>query len=288
MTRWPNTVAVGSFVADVDRAGGPGFRVTASLVGWTDAAPVKGSLEERSQQDGGFDGPLLKGARLITMSGFVEGGDPVDAMRVADELQALLPREAYEFVVDNAAVGIRTAMVRVTTGVAIDWDGDEAFTYTITFRAADPLKYGPAWFDSTTLSGSAAGSGRVWPRVWPRDWGVPAGVTPGSVAVPNAGNAPYWPRLRIDGPVENPVVQCVETGDRITVNAAIPAGGWIDVDCGERHVTYGANADDLENLTDWSGTWLAIPPGGASLSYSADTADASAVLHVQGVEGAWH
>lgn len=287
MSGWPNTVAVGAFVADVDEAGGSEVRATASLVGWTDGAPVKGSLEERSQQDGGFDGPLLKGARLITMSGLVKGSDAVDAMSVADELQALLPRELYEFVVNNRAVGIRTAMVRVTSAVVIDWLDDEEFSYTITFRAADPLKYGPAWFGSTTLSGSAAGTGRVWPRVWPRDWGVPAGVTPGSIVVPNAGNAPYWCRLRMDSPVDTPVVTCLETGDRLTVNAAIDSG-WIDVDTGERHVTYGANADDLEYLTDWSGSGLAIPPGGATLTYSADSADASALLHVYGFEGAWH
>jgi hypothetical protein len=116
---------------------------------------------------------------------------------------------------------------------------------------------------------------------------VPAGVTPGSLFVPNAGLAPYWAQLRIDGPVPNPVVGCVETGDSIRWGATIGTGQWVDIDTGERHVTFGANQDDVRYLAQAAGQWLVIPPGGATFTFVGDTADPAAKLSVFGYEGAW-
>jgi hypothetical protein len=164
---------------------------------------------------------------------------------------------------------------------------DRQFTFDLAVTATDPLLYGPAWFGSTTMAGTSAGAGFSWPLSWPWNWGVPAGVTPGSLFVPNAGLAPYWAQLRIDGPVPNPVVTCIETGDTIRWGATIPAGQWVDIDTGERHVTFGANQDDVRYLAQAAGQWLVIPPGGATFTFDGDTADPAAKLSVFGYEGAW-
>jgi hypothetical protein len=204
-----------------------------------------------------------------------------------DELSALSPRESYEFVVDEPITGPRSALVRVTGLSDPEWVSPVGFTYTMQLTAPDHLRYGPAWFGSTTMAGTSAGAGFSWPLSWPWNWGVPAGVTPGSLFVPNAGLAPYWAQLRIDGPVPNPVVGCVETGDTIRWGATIPAGQWVDIDTGERHVTFGANQDDVRYLTQAAGQWLVIPPGGATFTFDGDTADPAAKLSVFGYEGAW-
>jgi len=287
MLAWPNTVMVGDFLADLVDDAGAGFRVTAKLTGWVDAPPIRSAIEDRSQQDGGFDAPGLFSSRVLTLAGFVEAPAHGDALAVMDQLNALLPRERYLLTVDNAAIGPRSAWVRVTTGVVIEEHGQTAFSYTITFTAPDHLKYGPDWQGSTTLAGIAGSGGRKWSRVWRRDWGVPAGVTPGSVFVPNNGLAPYWPRLIINGPVPNPTVRCLETGDVLRFDGTLLAGQWLNVDGRERHVTFGRNLDDVRYLADVTGNWLAVPPGGATFTFDGDTADPAASLDVLGWEGAW-
>ena len=240
--------------------------------------------EEKSQQAGAYPTHAETASLPVTVTG--------QAVYASDEMAALERRELLALVEDIVPVTVTDAAgtgIRLveTDSFVISPVIDRIFTYTLVVTACDPLLYGLPTVGFATLAGSIAGAGRVWPRVWPRDWGVPAGVTPGAVAVPNDGLAPYWPTLRIDGPVTNPVIGVVETGDTLTINATIPAGQWVDIDAGERHVTFGANADDIRNLTDAAGNWLAIPPGGATFTYSADSADAAATLQVNGAQGAW-
>lgn len=284
MSAWPNTVTVGSFVGDYDVSGDS--RVTVNLTGWDDGPAIRSGITERAGQNGGWDAPGVYGVRVIGMDGLVDQPDEASAQAIADELSALSPRDLHLFTVTKASAGTRTAMVRVTQRAVLEWLTSECFTYSMQFTAADPLRYGLPWYSGdVSLASAVPGTGRVWPRVWPRDWGVAPGVIPGAVTVPNAGLATYWPTVRINGPVTNPVVGIAETGDVIAFNQTIPAGQWIDIDCGARHVTFGANADDVYYLTDVQGRWLGIPPGGASFTYGADSGTGTA--QVTGYEGAW-
>jgi hypothetical protein len=104
--------------------------------------------------------------------------------------------------------------------------------------------------------------------------------------VPNVGTATYWPVLRIDGPVINPVVTVNETGDWVRINRTVLAGQWLDIDAANRRVMLNGSVS-LAGAVTYSGRWLGIPPGGASLSWNADTADAAARLTINGFEGAY-
>jgi hypothetical protein len=120
------------------------------------------------------------------------------------------------------------------------------------------------------------------------NYGVPPGVTPGALTLSNTGAVSYFPRLRINGPVTNPVVTLVETGDWVRYNAVLPAGQHLDINWTvPRRVTIGDNPVSVRNLITYSGNWLAVPSGGGSLSYSADTADPAATLSVWSYQGAW-
>lgn len=287
---WRRAVSVGPFLADSD---GGDFRVTTNLTGWYGNTNIKGAVTDRAQQDGGLDGSGLSGPRLISLTGRVEQSSRSAALAVADEISALTPHESYEFIVDEPATGPRSATVRLTGLGDLEWASPSGFTYSMQLTAPDMLKYGPAWFGTATLASTAAGAGRLWPRVWPRDWGVPAGVTPGAISVPNAGTAPYWTKIRIDGPVTNPVIRAQETGDSIRLiqpdgeDVTITSGQWFDLDTGQRHVTFGANANDVRYLADVSGAWLAVPPGGVTLTFEADAGTSETTLTVFGYEGAW-
>ena len=278
---WPNRVAIGDFVADNNA---DDFRVTAKLTGWG-SPPIRLNVEDRAQQDGGWDSAPLFSSRVITVEGVVDQPSHAAAQAVADTLTSL-PRTLTEFVVDNDAVGPRSAWVRLEVGAEPEWISPECFTYTLQLRAPDPLKYGPAVFASTGLASASGGTGLVFPMAFPLDFGVPPGVTPGAITLSNAGTASYFPRLRIDGPVTNPVVTLQETGDQIRYAGTVAAGQWLDIDPGRRRVLLNGLVSQ-RHLVTFVGNWLAVPVGGASTIWTADTADPAATLSVWSFQGAW-
>jgi hypothetical protein len=278
----PNTHSLGGIVLDY----ADGSRVvTASPI--DKPADVRLALDEKSQQDGLWDAQPQLGGKVMPLVGFCEESTPEDAQALVDNLRAL-SRQLVEFTVDSPARGTRSAMVRVQSGFDPEWIDDVAFTYTITVVAPDPLLYGPQVFTQTSLAATAAGTGLVYPLAYPLDYGVPAGVTPGAITVANTGTASYFPRLRIDGPVTNPVVTLNETGDVVRFKGSIAAGQHLDINWGTpRRVTLGDNAVNMRHKVSYSGNWLAVPVGGGSISYTADDADPAALLSVWSYEGAW-
>ena len=288
MTTWRRAVAIGSFVADLD---GSDFRATQSLAGWEDSAPIRASIEDRAQQDGGWDAGGFYGARVISHEGVVDQTSRAAALAVLDSLQALAPQSVHEFMVDDPSLGVRSAMVRVMQGASVEWSAPHRFRYTIQLVAPDPLKYGPESFDQTTLASSGGGAGLVYPLAYPLDYGLAPGVVPGAITVANAGTASYFPRLRIDGGtlgVTNPTLTLVETGDFIRYNGVVAPGQHLDINWGvPRRVTIGDNPVSMRHKVTFSGNWLAVPVGGGSIAYSADDADPTAVLSVWSYEGAW-
>ena len=282
----PHTFAVGGFIfTGVDEFGC--LWTVAEIDGFFTGGETRTSVEARPQQHGSWRGRPSRDGRIITMRGMVTAPDSTELERAARRLSALLADGSFDEFTGVSDAGTFTSRVQRDATPLFTPTSHIHATYQITWGSEDPRLYGAPWLNSTTLASAAAGTGRVWARVWPRDWGVPAGITPGAITAPNDGYAPYWPTLRIDGPVTNPVVRCVETGDSIRVNASIGAGQWFDLDCGERHFTFGANADDVRYLVDVTGTALAIPPGGATLTLEAGAGTAGTTLTANGFQGAY-
>jgi hypothetical protein len=261
------------------------FWRTEDVAGWFGSPPVRRTSELRAGQHGQRPTSPLRGGRTVTLSGKVYAPDSVT--------------------LEAAARRISAAPLTGTLSGASPWgalladveqdDGDGVLfahvspiigRWSITLTAPDPLLYGPPSFTSTALSGSAGGTGLTFALAFPLDFGTAPGVTPGVVEVPNAGTETYWPRIRIDGPVPNPKVTVNETGDFVRLGFTLSASQWVDVDCGNRRVLLNGQSSITRYVT-FSGNWLAIPPGGASMSITADAADPAAALSVFHYEGAW-
>ena len=258
--------------------------------GWFSSAKVRGGGgSDRSGQDGAWGSTPLRTARIVRLAGRVRTTDGIGVLELAMRRFAALPvvgELACTSTVLTLSGAAQIEDAPDTSLVAADnLAGPRQATWQVTVRLPDPLLYGPETFLSTGLDG-VAGTGRVWPRVWPRDWGIPAGETPGSIEVPNDGTAPYWPRLRIDGPVPNPVVTLNETGDWVRFNGSLGAGQWLDFDLANRRVLLNGQVS-LRQFVTSSGRWLMVPPGGGSVSWAADGADPAATLSVWSYEGAW-
>lgn len=250
--------------------------------GWSDGVAIRAQREQRSGADGEWDTNPLRGAREVSWIGKVEA--PSHA--ALEQSQRAFTGIALRGEVIGESEGlILSANAFVSEGQKFAHYTDTVGVYQLTVVASDPLLYGPPVLLSTGLDG-AVGTGRVWPRVWPRDWGVPAGTTAGAVTVPNSGTAPYWPTLRVDGPVTNPVVTLNDTGDWVRFNGTLTAGQWLDIDCQNRRVLLNGQVSQAARVT-FSGRWLCIPVGGASMSYDADTADPASQLSIVAREGAY-
>jgi hypothetical protein len=281
---WRRQVVVGDFVADSD---GTDFRIS-RLSGWEGSASVRAAFEERSQQNGAWAATAYNGPRTVVMAGEVEQASRAEAMAILDQLNAIPIGYPVPMVVDDPNVGVRQALVQRTSEVAEEWRSPVRFAYTVSLTATDPLKYGPESFAQTNLASVVSGTGLTYSLAYPLDYGVLPGVTPGGITAPNAGTASYHPRLRIDGPVTNPLVSMVETGDFIRFDGVVAAGQHLDINWGvPRRVTLGDNPVSMRHKVSYSGNWLAVPVGGGSITFSADDADPAATLSVWSYEGAW-
>jgi len=282
----PHTFTLGGFLLTGEDEEGC-FWTVSDITGWFTGPDIRTATQSKSQQAGSWRGKTFPDGRVIVARGQVRAPSTAVLEQAGRRLTSLLRDGSFDEFMGESEAGIFTSTVQMDSTPQFTPLSDVRATWQVAVGSEDPLLYGPPWYGTTTLSGSIAGAGRTWPRAWPRDWGVPAGVVEGAVTIPNAGLATYWPRFRIYGPVTDPRIGIASSGYSLVFHGTIPAGQYIDIDAGARTVTYGPNADDVRYLTDVFGRWPAVAPGGATLSYDADTADPAAVLHVYGYEGAW-
>lgn len=276
-----SAVSIGGLSLIGDSLLGGRWRVQ-SVDGWYSRAIGRNRVP-RAQSDGDWPSTGVTNALTMTVKGSARFGSAADAKTASRALLALQGSASVPMVVTDA-LGTMQRMVEVDA-VSTPPVRDRLVDWTVVVTAVDPLLYGLETFSQTTLEGSV-GDGWQWPVDWPVDWGVPEGTTPGSVSVANAGTAAYWPRLRIDGPVTNPVVQVVETGAWVKYAGVVASGQWLNVLAGDRRVLLNGQVS-RRALVSSSGDWLRVPVGGGSVSWTADDADPAAVLSVWGYEGAW-
>ena len=210
-------------------------------------------------------------------------GKPVRVSHTATLTEDAVDLDLAVLFYPSSGGGTFPAGVETFMGDVLIEKADEALPY---FDGDTPDTAGMRYDWVGTPGASASTATDPGGRQWPRDWGVPPGTTPGAITLPNAGKAAYWPRLRITGPVPNPVVSMVETGDWIRYNDTLEAGQWLDIDCGNRRVLLNGQVSVRQRVTS-GGRWLAVPEGGGSITWTADAANPEASLSVWGYESAW-
>lgn len=254
--------------------------------GWFDGAEVRTDSTARMGQDGSWVGRPFRNGRQFTLRGKVYAPTTTALEQAARRLSGVMPGGATATLSGASAAGQFTSTVTVADRPLFQPVSDLAAAWQVGLESEDPLLYGPSVFASTALAATGGGAGLVYPLTYPLTYGAPAGVIPGALTIPNNGTTSYLPRLRVDGPVPNPVVTLADTGDWIRYGGTVPAGSWLDIDCATRKVLLNGQVS-VRHLITWQGMWLAIPVGGGSITWTADAADPAAALSVWGYEGAW-
>lgn len=136
--------------------------------------------------------------------------------------------------------------------------------------ATDPRLYN-AIQQSASTGLATSPSGLVWNLVWNLSWG--ASSSSGSIFAANGGNFPTPPVFRIDGPVTNPSIENITTGEVLGLTSiTVGSGEFLELDADARTVLLGGTASRYEKLT--TAQWFDLKPGTTELKFRGTTAGA--------------
>lgn len=155
-------------------------------------------------------------------------------------------------------------------------DGDTSWTeltnqlnnhvarFSVPLWAGDPRAYSTAvktvsaGFPSTT-------GGLTWPATWPATWN--AVVSTGTLTAVNEGNETAWPIWRIDGPVANPAIVNVATGEAMRFDITLAAGEWLTANTRTHQVLANGEAAASRRSTFY-GDWFGFEPGLSTVRFT--------------------
>lgn len=257
-----------------------------ALDGWYTGGGVRSAIDTRAQQNGDHRGKAYRAGRVVTLRGKVYAPSTAQLELAGRRLSTLLGSGGFGDFIGDSPAGTMSSRVQLDETPLFDTQSSRYATWQLTVGSEDPLLYGLEVFAQTGLSSVSGGAGLTFPLTFPLDFGVAPGATPGVVSVANAGTASYHPRLRIDGPVTNPVITLAETGDRVALAVTVAAGQWLDIDCARRYVLLNG-AVSVKHKVSFVGAWLAVPVGGGTLTWTADSATTASTLSVWSYQGAF-
>lgn len=152
---------------------------------------------------------------------------------------------------------------------------NDSATAVVELFAPDPVFYAETLnTQSTTLP--SAGGGMTFDLTFDVVFGAIS--VGGSIYAVNEGSWPADSIIRIDGPVTNPRIENLTTGETLSLLIVIASGEFIELDTQQRTVLLGGTANRYSKLTD-SSVWFQIQPGTNEITFRAtDATDATMQL----------
>ena len=204
------------------RWGGPGnqFRVQ-EITGWESRPALDNLNELRPSRHGAWAGRKLAQQRLVAIRLLVDSiADPTQVDEALDELawatRVLDDDSQLSLVIKG--YGEPLLAYGAVADYDVPWDGDYSVgapTATVLIACPDPLKY------SLTQQSVV----------------VPAG---GEATATNGGNTATPPRIRIDGPAENPVLTNITLDRVLAFDLQVEGGQRLEIDTQRGTVTIGS------------------------------------------------
>jgi hypothetical protein len=243
--------------------------------GLEDLPPVRSSDQPKSTDHGSFMGVDLSDERTVDITFRLAATDGLYTTldSLIAQLQAATPVNAANAPLYfdgssrliNARVRKREVprkvdMVGLVSEVAVEW------------VAADPRVY-DATLQQIVVPLPSSGSGITFPIVFPAVFGT-AG-TGGQINLTNTGTFPTPWVAQIQGPVINPVITNLTTGQYLSLAISLAQTDTLVIDFGARTITLNQTASRRGAMQPGSSWWL-IPPGTTqcrwfSNSYSSGT-----------------
>lgn len=254
--------------------------VMGNLTGWGSPGSTI-ATKQRPRGHGVWAGDAFLAARTVSMSGWLRGDTPEAADAAVDQLIGAVGLDEGPLVVTSGAQQ-RVCMVRRQGEVVVKRLTDWALAWSIQVVATDPRKFGDTITASTALPSTTGGL--TVPFTVP--FTIDAVTVTGQVSLTNPGNIAGPVRLRIDGPVQGPVVTHVSSGRSLVFASSVVlgAGEWIEVDMERREVL--ANGQSSRNGWVTQRGWSQFEPGDNTWAFTAAGYNAASLLTVEAVP-AW-
>jgi len=263
---------------------GATYRIIPPLEGLGDLPDLSTSDQARLRAHGLTPGDDFLDSRVVTVHMMVVADTGAFETAMGAVMEAFQPTVLAADLGDLtfrfpgiAGGGIRRIVGRVrkrSAPVELTWDDAlqvRSALVDIQFYCADPHIYDDV--ESTVSTDlAAATTGHSWPQVWPMDWG--GASTSGIVTATNAGTfATPWVAT-ITGPVTNPSVENVDTGQALNFSAngglSLAVGETLVIDSATRTALLGGTASRYDRLAS-PVSWWDLPPGATQLRFGGST-----------------
>lgn len=232
------------------------------IVGILDRASIRESSSDLVEADGASHGPFWLSRRSGTITGLLrpDSLDPVVVSQARSKLNRASRALRADAILrwtppdDSSPRQIR---VRVQDGPRCT--GRRPKTWQATLVSADPYALGSIEQPVVITPGGAAGEiGIASPMTDPITTTLTA---TGQQFVVNQGDAPSWPRFRIDGPITNPQILNNTTGQKVALSYTLNPGEWLDVYPERGRILLNGSADRYSALDFANSSWWQVQPG---------------------------
>lgn len=244
---------------------GPGTPYSvAGISGLDDLPDVRTQDTPRPSQHGDYTGPDYLASRLIDLDLNISAPDPDTLRALTLALRAgTQPQQTPQpLVFVDQGVMLQCKLRKRAlpyNATALDRTG----AASLEFYAPDPTLYSATEHTAQTSAYSPS-AGRTYPRTHPFSYGVQG--TSGQLTATNAGAAPSYPQLRIDGPVANPTVEQTNVGGALMFSGTLMAGDYLTVDCRTRAVILNGSTPRRDWLAGGA-VWPLLLPGDNQLVF---------------------
>ncbi len=217
------------------------------------------------------------GKRRFSLKGWVVGSSQSDFQTQRDQLQKDLDITSGEIPINITLVNGRQLTINAIL-IALDFSpkpGELTATqFNASFDASFPFLVSQTE-NSQNINLATGGGGKVPPDTMPMALAPDSG---GSNFIINNGNAPYYPIVRITGPVLNPSLRNNTSGKVVRFAVNLAAGEYLDIDFKRKTIFDNQGRNQYSSK---SGDWWFLQPGTSEIRFLADSYDASAVANIK-------
>lgn len=252
-----------------------------SIQGLLDRAGIRESSSDLVEADGGSHGPFWLSRRSGTMQGVLLPSELNMAVVAAAEsklkraTRALRADGILRWTPPNDS-SPRQLRFRVQDGPRIT--GRRPKAWQITLVSTDPYALASSETPTVITPGSPAGeTGISSPITDPISTSL--NVTAQQFVV-NQGDAPTWPRFRIDGPITNPQILNNTTGAKVALAYTLNPGEWLSIYPERGRILLNDTADRYSALDFANSSWWQVQPGSNDVRLLASSFSSPAQLTV--------
>lgn len=187
-----------------------------------------------------------------------------------------------------APVGAAFAVCNLRTGSAVSGDTVAAFWDSVIFERTSTIDvYFPTvedlagddvnWTGTAWLMRSLSGDESWFTSPLQTGFTAAPGAQ-GLMIVNNLGNTESSPILRLRGPMKNPTITRVDTGEKIVLNYTLTAGQVLDVDTRDHTIVLNGDTNRYSALDFVQSSWWQLAPGINQIRLSCADWDEDAAL----------